>query len=139
MPLIKNSKLIKAMPICADDKRYSILKLLNQTGKMRFIELKNIISPNDKHTGRFSYHMRKLVKHKIVKLNPINRCYVITEFGQTILQIIDKYSEQFMTDEQDAVCKNSNNDEHDYIKLCRKCGAIKELTKTKKQIEVIAK
>jgi len=74
--------------VIASTNRLEILKILNAKGSLSYSELKSLAGfKSKKESGKFAYHLRKLVRHGLVSLNRAERKYVITSLGTLILNL----------------------------------------------------
>lgn len=128
---MKLNKIIKGMIMCSSEQRYGMLKVLERVGELRFSALKDIVSHDktyDNKSSRFSYNLRKLRVYGVVELNPRTRSYRLSSKGKLIIKTLEDYAEKFMVDDPNTICKNDNSTNHDWVKICRKCGTVdKEL------------
>ena len=136
---ILNNDVIKAIRISSQKDRYAILKILQTLGQVTYVNLRKMVIKSTRIDPRFNYHLKVLRDNDLVTMYQITKTYSVSNKGKMVLEIIDKYSEKFIAEDKSDICKNDNNQNHDYIELCIKCGHIKELTKTKKQLQVIVK
>ena len=84
-----SSKRVKGIfSVIASTNRLEILKILNAKGSLSYSELKSLAGfKSKKESGKFAYHLRKLVRHGLVSLNRAERKYVITSLGTLILNL----------------------------------------------------
>lgn len=126
MSNLDNNEIIQAIRICSNADRYSILKVLEKLDEVRYTTLRQIILRKDSKDPKFNYHLRKLAKGGLVKIEPISRLYKLTQKGRNIIDILSKYSEKFMTEEEETICNNSEDDNHEFVLVCRRCAYVKE-------------
>ena len=83
------SKRVKGIfSVIASTNRLEILRILNAKGSLSYSELKSLAGfKSKKESGKFAYHLRKLVRHGLVSLNRAERKYVITSLGTLILNL----------------------------------------------------
>jgi len=83
------SKRVKGIfSVIASTNRLEILKILNAKGSLSYSELKSLAGfRSKKESGKFAYHLRKLVRQGLVSLNRAERKYVITSLGNLILNL----------------------------------------------------
>ena len=83
------SKRVKGIfSVIASTNRLEILKILNAKSSLSYSELKSLAGfKSKKESGKFAYHLRKLVRHGLVSLNRVERKYVITSLGILILNL----------------------------------------------------
>ena len=68
--------------------RLEILKILNNKGPMTYSELKAYAGfKSKKESGKFAYHLRKLVRQNLVGLNRSEKKYYITNLGRLIVNL----------------------------------------------------
>lgn len=128
---VKLNRFLKTVIVCSEEKRYAILKVIETLGKTNYTILMNIIIPNmpQKHrSSDFAFHMRKLRKYGVVIKDPQTRGFVITQTGKEVLKMLSKYQEKYVTEDESQICKNDDEENHDFIKICRKCGLIQKQT-----------
>jgi DNA-binding transcriptional ArsR family regulator len=84
-----SSKRVKGIfSVIASTNRLEILKILNAKGSLSYSELKSLAGfKSKKESGKFAYHLRKLVRQGLVSLNRVERKYVITSLGTLILNL----------------------------------------------------
>ena len=84
-----SSKRVKGIfSVIASTNRLEILKILNAKGSLSYSELKSLAGfRSKKESGKFAYHLRKLVRQGLVSLNRAERRYVITSLGNLILNL----------------------------------------------------
>ena len=83
------SKRVKSIfSVIASTNRLEILKILNAKGSLSYSELKSLAGfKSKKESGKFAYHLRKLVRQGLVSLNRAERKYVITSLGTLVLNL----------------------------------------------------
>ena len=83
------SKRVKGIfSVIASTNRLEILKILNAKGSLSYSELKSLAGfKSKKESGKFAYHLRKLVRQGLVSLNRAERKYVITSLGTLVLNL----------------------------------------------------
>jgi len=83
------SKRVKGIfSVIASTNRLEILKILNAKGSLSYSELKSLAGfRSKKESGKFAYHLRKLVRHGLVSLNRVERKYTITSLGTLVLNL----------------------------------------------------
>ena len=81
--------------VIASPNRLEILRILNTKGPLSYSELKTYAGfKSKKESGKFAYHLRKLVKQMLVSLNRAERKYQITNLGRLILNLTRQIEEQ---------------------------------------------
>jgi ribonucleoside-triphosphate reductase len=89
----KRAKMI--FSVMANPNRIEILRILNARGPLTYSELKaNVGFKSKRESGKFAYHLRKLLRHSLVSLNKAERRYVITNRGKLILNITKQIEER---------------------------------------------
>jgi len=79
----------------ANPNRIEILRTLNVRGPLTYSELKaNVGFKSKRESGKFAYHLRKLLRHSLVSLNKAERKYVITNRGKFILNVTKQIEER---------------------------------------------
>ena len=81
--------------VMASPNRIDILRILNSKGPLTYSELKSLAGiKSKKESGKFAYHLRKLVRMQLVSLNRAERRYVVTNLGRLILNLTRQIEEQ---------------------------------------------
>ena len=72
--------------VMASPNRIDILRILNSKGPLTYSELKSLAGfKSKKESGKFAYHLRKLLRQSLVALNKSERRYTITNLGKLVL------------------------------------------------------
>ena len=92
----KTSKRVRTIySVIASSNRLDILRILNSKGPLSYSELKTLAGfKSKKESGKFAYHLRKLVKQMLVTLNRSDRRYNVTNLGRLILNLTRQIEEQ---------------------------------------------
>ena len=81
--------------VIASANRLDILRILNSKGPLSYSELKTLAGfKSKKESGKFAYHLRKLVRQLLVTLNRAERRYTVTNLGRLILNLTRQIEEQ---------------------------------------------
>ncbi|MEM4311046.1 MAG: anaerobic ribonucleoside-triphosphate reductase [Nitrososphaerales archaeon] len=90
------TKRIKAIySVIANLNRLEILKILNSHSPLTYSELKSLSGfKSKKESGKFAYHLRKLVRQNLVSLDRAQRKYIISNLGRSILNLNRQIEEQ---------------------------------------------
>ncbi len=81
--------------VIASPNRLEILRILNTKGPLSYSELKTLAGfKSKKESGKFAYHLRKLVRQMLVTLNRAERRYTVTNLGRLILNLTRQIEEQ---------------------------------------------
>ena len=74
------SKRVKMIfSVMASPNRIDILRILNSKGPLTYSELKALAGfRSKKESGKFAYHLRKLLRQSLVALNKSERRYTVT-------------------------------------------------------------
>ncbi|MEM4634635.1 MAG: anaerobic ribonucleoside-triphosphate reductase [Candidatus Nitrosocaldus sp.] len=92
-PVPRRVKMI--FSVMANPNRIDILRILNSKGSLTYSDLKAQVGfKSKKESGKFAYHLRKLLKHSLVALNRAERKYVITNKGKLILNLTRQIEER---------------------------------------------
>ncbi|MFN4336515.1 MAG: ATP cone domain-containing protein [Candidatus Nitrosocaldus sp.] len=92
-PVSRRVKMI--FSVMANPNRIDILRILNSKGSLTYSDLKAQVGfRSKKESGKFAYHLRKLLKHSLVALNRAERKYVITNKGKLILNLTRQIEER---------------------------------------------
>ena len=74
--------------VMASPNRIDILRILNSKGPLTYSELKSLAGfKSKKESGKFAYHLRKLLRQSLVALNKSERRYTITNLGKLVLSL----------------------------------------------------
>src|SRR6059036_2325380 len=74
--------------VMASPNRIDILRILNTKGPLTYSELKALAGfKSKKESGKFAYHLRKLLRQLLVALNKAERRYTITNLGKLVLSL----------------------------------------------------
>lgn len=83
--------------VIASPNRLDILRILNSKGPLSYSELKTLAGfKSKKESGKFAYHLRKLVKQSLISLNRAERKYTVTSLGRLVLNLTRQIEEQSM-------------------------------------------
>src|SRR5579872_2917542 len=83
--------------VIASPNRLDILRILNTKGPLSYSELKTLAGfKSKKESGKFAYHLRKLVKQTLIALNRAERKYIVTSLGRLVLNLTKQIEEQSM-------------------------------------------
>jgi ribonucleoside-triphosphate reductase len=81
--------------VIASSNRLEILRILNTKGPLSYSELKTLAGfKSKKESGKFAYHLRKLVRQMLIALNRQERKYTVTSLGRLVLNITRQIEEQ---------------------------------------------
>ena len=81
----------------ASPNRLEVLRILNAKGSLSYSDLKTLAGfKSKKESGKFAYHLRKLVKQTLVSLNRSERKYAISSLGRLVLNLTRQIEEQSM-------------------------------------------
>ncbi len=81
----------------ASPNRLEVLRILNAKGSLSYSDLKTLAGfKSKKESGKFAYHLRKLVKQTLVSLNRSDRKYSISSLGRLVLNLTRQIEEQSM-------------------------------------------
>ena len=81
--------------VMASPNRIDILRILNSKGPLTYSELKSLAGFNSKkESGKFAYHLRKLLRQSLVALNKAERRYTITNLGKLVLSLARQIEER---------------------------------------------
>ncbi|HZB00207.1 MAG TPA: anaerobic ribonucleoside-triphosphate reductase, partial [Nitrososphaera sp.] len=79
----------------ASPNRIDILRILNAKGPLTYSELKALAGfKSKKESGKFAYHLRKLLRQLLVALNKTERRYTITNLGKLVLSLARQIEER---------------------------------------------
>jgi DNA-binding transcriptional ArsR family regulator len=81
--------------VMASPNRIDILRILNSKGPLTYSELKSLAGfKSKKESGKFAYHLRKLLRQSLVALNRAERRYTITNLGKLVLSLARQIEER---------------------------------------------
>ena len=81
--------------VMASPNRIDILRILNVKGPLTYSELKALAGfKSKKESGKFAYHLRKLLRQLLVALNKAERRYTITNLGKLVLSLARQIEER---------------------------------------------
>ncbi len=81
--------------VMASPNRIDILRILNSKGPLTYSELKGLAGfKSKKESGKFAYHLRKLLRQSLVALNKSERRYTITNLGKLVLSLARQIEER---------------------------------------------
>ena len=81
--------------VIASSNRLEILRILNTKGPLSYSELKTLAGfKSKKESGKFAYHLRKLVRQMLISLNRQERKYTVTSLGRLVLNLTRQIEEQ---------------------------------------------
>ena len=81
--------------VMASPNRIDILRILNSKGPLTYSELKSLAGfKSKKESGKFAYHLRKLLKQSLVTLNKSEKRYMITNLGKLVLSLARQIEER---------------------------------------------
>lgn len=81
--------------VMASPNRIDILRILNSKGPLTYSELKSLAGfRSKKESGKFAYHLRKLLKQSLVSLNRSEKRYTITNLGKLVLSLARQIEER---------------------------------------------
>jgi len=81
--------------VMASPNRIDILRILNSKGPLTYSELKSLAGfKSKKESGKFAYHLRKLLRQSLVALNKSERRYTLTNLGKLVLSLARQIEER---------------------------------------------
>lgn len=81
--------------VIASPSRLEVLKILNTKGPMTYSELKSLAGfKAKKESGKFAYHLRKLLRQNLIAQNRAERKYMLTALGRLVLNSAKQIEEQ---------------------------------------------
>ncbi|NMJ86243.1 MAG: ArsR family transcriptional regulator [Thaumarchaeota archaeon] len=95
--------------VMASPNRIDILRILNSKGPMTYSELKALAGfKSKKESGKFAYHLRKLLRQSLVALNKAERRYTITNLGKLVLSLARQIEERSIIERGKMYVRTSN-------------------------------
>jgi len=74
--------------------RIDILKILTLEGPQTYSDLKSLTGfKSEKESGKFAYHLKKLLNQSLVAFNKSETRWKITNLGKTVLSLAEKIKE----------------------------------------------
>jgi len=93
----------------ASPNRIDILRILNSKGALTYSELKSLAGfKSKKESGKFAYHLRKLLRQSLVGLNKSERRYAITNLGKLVLSLARQIEEKSIIESGKMYVRTSN-------------------------------
>ena len=93
----------------ASPNRIDILRILNNKGPLTYSELKSLAGfKSKKESGKFAYHLRKLLRQSLVGLNKGERRYTITNLGKLVLNLARQIEEKSIVESGKMYVRTSN-------------------------------
>src|ERR1700722_12021197 len=85
--------------VIASPQRLEILKILNVKGPLTYSALKTLAGfKSKKESGKFAYHLRKLVRQLLIQLNRQERKHPVTTLGRLVLNLTRQIEEQSLVE-----------------------------------------
>ena len=107
-PTPKRVKMI--FSVMSNPKRIDILRILNARGSATYSELKDIAGfTSKKDSGRFAYHLRKLLGQSLTSLNKSERRYSITNLGKLVLSLARQIEERSIIESGKLYVRSSSD------------------------------
>ena len=96
--------------VMASPNRIDILRILNSKGPLTYSELKSLAGfKSKKESGKFAYHLRKLLRQSLVALNKSERRYTITNLGKLVLSLARQIEERSIIESGKMYVRTSHN------------------------------
>lgn len=81
--------------VMASPNRIDVLRILNSKGSLPYSELKALAGfRSKKESGKFAYHLRKLLRQALVAANKNEKRYTITNLGKLVLNLAKQIEER---------------------------------------------
>lgn len=81
--------------VMASPDRIDILRILNLKGPLSYSDIKSMAGfLSKKESGKFAYHLRKLLRQSLVALNRTERRYTVTNLGKIVLSLARQIEER---------------------------------------------
>jgi ribonucleoside-triphosphate reductase len=94
----------------ASPNRIDILRILNSKGPLTYSELKSLAGfKSKKESGKFAYHLRKLLRQSLVALNKGERRYTITNLGKLVLSLARQIEERSIVESGKMYVRTTHN------------------------------
>ncbi|WOV93732.1 MAG: anaerobic ribonucleoside-triphosphate reductase [Candidatus Nitrosoabyssus spongiisocia] len=115
---IRKSKSTRArmiFSVMASPNRIEILRILNSQGLLTYSELKSLAGfKSKKESGKFAYHLRKLLSQSLVKLNRFERKYFINNTGKLVLSLARQIEERSIVEGGKSYVRTSHNSKEEF-------------------------
>ena len=96
--------------VMASPNRIDILRILHSKGPLTYSELKSLAGfKSKKESGKFAYHLRKLLRQSLVALNKSERRYTITNLGKLVLSLARQIEERSIIESGKMYVRTSSN------------------------------
>ena len=95
--------------VMASPNRIDILRILNSKGPLTYSELKALAGfKSKKESGKFAYHLRKLLRQLLVAANKAERRYAITNLGKLVLSLARQIEERSIIESGKMYVRTTN-------------------------------
>jgi ribonucleoside-triphosphate reductase len=95
--------------VMASPNRIDILRILNSKGPLTYSELKSLAGfRSKKESGKFAYHLRKLLRQSLIGLNKAERRYAITNLGKLVLNLARQIEEKSIIESGKMYVRTNN-------------------------------
>ncbi len=95
--------------VMASPNRIDILRILNSKGPLTYSELKALAGfKSKKESGKFAYHLRKLLRQLLVASNKAERRYAITNLGKLVLSLARQIEERSIIESGKMYVRTTN-------------------------------
>ncbi len=109
MSAISNKRLKVIFSVLASPSRLEILKILAARGGMSYTELKEASGFTPKReSGKFAYHLKKLVQQNLVIQNRQERKYMLAPLGRLVLSLAKQIEEHSLMSSGRLFVRESN-------------------------------
>src|ERR687888_1820557 len=104
--------------VMASPNRIDILRILNSKGPLPYSELKSLAGfKSKKESGKFAYHLRKLLRQSLVALNKGERRYTITNLGKLVLSLARQIEERSIIESGKMYVRTSKHSIEEFSSL----------------------
>src|ERR671919_454583 len=104
--------------VMASPNRIDILRILNAKGPLTYSELKALAGfKSKKESGKFAYHLRKLLRQLLVALNKTERRYTITNLGKLVLSLARQIEERSIIESGKMYVRTSKHSIEEFSSL----------------------
>lgn len=95
--------------VMASPNRVDILRILNSNGALTYSDLKAYAGfKSKKESGKFAYHLRKLLRQSLVSLNKSEKHYTLTNLGKFVLKLARQIEEKSLVESGKMYVRSSN-------------------------------
>ena len=111
----KSKRVKMIFSVMASPDRVELLRILHTKGPLTYSELKGVAGfMSKKDSGKFAYHLRKLIRQSLVLLNKSEKRYCITNLGKLIVNLARQVEEHSIIESGRMQVRTSHNSFEDF-------------------------